>query len=90
LRAAKGPAIQLLEFHARTDMRPSTRDAGDDRAGWRTVLITADAGAAASKLGNASGRARPAVVSLADAPLGFRRGFAAEDPDGHRIQLRSR
>jgi hypothetical protein len=41
-------------------------------------------------LGNASGRARPAVVSLADAPLGFRRGFSAEDPDGHRIQLRSR
>ena len=90
LRAAKGPAIQLLEFHGRRDTRPSTRDAGDDRAGRRTVLITADAGAAASKLGNASGRARPAVVSLADAPLGFRRGFAAEDPDGNRIQLRSR
>jgi aquaporin Z len=28
------------------------------------------------------------VVSIADSPLGFRRGIAAEDPDGHGVQLR--
>jgi len=90
LRAAKGPAIQLLEYHERKDLRSSPRDVGDDRASWRTVLMTADASGAAGKLANASGAARPAVVSLADAPLGFRRGFAAEDPDGNGIQFRSR
>jgi catechol 2,3-dioxygenase-like lactoylglutathione lyase family enzyme len=90
LRAAKGPAIQLLEYREPRDAKRSPREAGDARVGWRTVLITADASAAAGKLGNASGGARPAVVSLADAPLGFRRGFAAEDPDGHELQLRSR
>jgi len=90
LRAAKGPAIQLHEYPGRKDVRSSPRNAGGDRARWRTVLITADAGAAAGKLGNAAGRARPAVVSLADVPLDFRRGFAAEDPDGHGLQLRSR
>jgi catechol 2,3-dioxygenase-like lactoylglutathione lyase family enzyme len=90
LRAAKGPAIQLLEYHERKDLRSSPRDAGDDRASWRTVLMTADASGAAGKLANASGAARPAVVSLADAPLGFRRGFATEDPDGNGIQFRSR
>jgi catechol 2,3-dioxygenase-like lactoylglutathione lyase family enzyme len=90
LRAAKGPALQLLEYPEPRDAKPSPRDAGDDRVGRRTVLITADASAAAGKLGNASGGTRPAVVSLADAPLGFRRGFAAEDPDGNELQLRSR
>jgi len=90
LRAAKGPAIQLLEYHERKDLRSSPRDVGDDRASWRTVLMTADASGAAGKLANASGAARPAVVSLADAPLGFRRGFATEDPDGNGIQFRSR
>jgi len=90
LRAAKGPAIQLLEHPEPGDAKPSPQSAGDDRVGRSTVLITADATAAAGKLGNASGGARPAVVSLADAPLGFRRGFAAEDPDGNGLQLRSR
>jgi len=26
---------------------------------------------------------------MADAPLGFRRGLAVDDPDGHGIQVRS-
>jgi catechol 2,3-dioxygenase-like lactoylglutathione lyase family enzyme len=92
LRAEQGPAIELLEYLAPRDGRPYPRDAmGNDLVRWRTLLVTTDADAAAAKLGASSGApARPAPVSTVDTPLGFRRGLATDDPDGHGIQLRAR
>jgi catechol 2,3-dioxygenase-like lactoylglutathione lyase family enzyme len=92
LRAAEGPAIELLEYLTPRDGRPYPRDTrGNDLVRWDTVLVTTSAEAAAAKLGAASApAARPVVVSIADSPLGFRRGLTAEDPDGHGVQLRAR
>lgn len=92
LRAAEGPAIELVEYLAPRDGRPSPRDTmGNDLVRWHTLLVTTDADAAAAKLGAAAGvAAGPALVSTADTPLGFRRGIRMEDPDGHGIQLRAR
>ena len=92
LRAAEGPAIELLEYLNPRDGRPYPRDTrGNDLIRWHTLLVTRDAETAAAKLGASSGpAARPVFVSIADSPLGFRRGLTAEDPDGHGVQLRAR
>ena len=92
LRAAKGPGVELLEYLTPRDGRPYPEDAtGDDLVRWRTLVVTKDAAAAATKLGAASDHSsRPVVVSLADPSAGFRRGIAIEDPDGHAVQLRAR
>ncbi len=91
LRAAEGPAIELLEYLTPRDGRPYPRDTmGNDLVRWHTLLVTTDAAAAAAKLGAAADvAARPALVSTAETPLGFRRGITTEDPDGHGIQLRA-
>jgi catechol 2,3-dioxygenase-like lactoylglutathione lyase family enzyme len=72
LRAAEGPAIELLEYLAPRDGRPYPRDTmGEDLVRWHTLLVTTDADAAAAKLGAASGvAARPTLVSTADTSLG--------------------
>lgn len=91
LRAAEGPAIELLEYLDPRDGRPFPPDTrGNDLVRWHTVLVTTDAEAAAAKLAAPGTATRPVVVSITDSPLGFRRGLAAEDPDGHRVQLRAR
>jgi catechol 2,3-dioxygenase-like lactoylglutathione lyase family enzyme len=92
LRAAEGPAIELVEYLAPRDGRPYPRDTmGEDLVRWHTLLVTTDAVAVAAKLGAASGvAAGPTLVSAADTPLGFRRGIRIEDPDGHGIELRAR
>jgi catechol 2,3-dioxygenase-like lactoylglutathione lyase family enzyme len=92
LRAAEGPAIELVEYLAPRDGRPYPRDTmGEDLVRWHTLLVTADVDAVAAKLGAASGlTTRPTLVSTADTLLGFRRGITTEDPDGHAIQLRAR
>jgi catechol 2,3-dioxygenase-like lactoylglutathione lyase family enzyme len=92
LRAAEGPAIELLEYLAPHDGRPYPGDTlGNDLVRWHTLLVTTDAEAAAAKLGAGSGVVPgPTLVSIADTPLGFRRGIRMEDSDGHGIQLRAR
>jgi len=92
LRAAEGPAIELLEYLAPRDGRPFPPDTrAPDLVRWHSLLLTPDAGAAAERLG-ASTRAtdRPVVVSMSGATLGFRQGFTVRDPDGHAVQLRAR
>jgi catechol 2,3-dioxygenase-like lactoylglutathione lyase family enzyme len=89
LRAVDGPAIELLEYLTPRDGRPYPRDTmGNDLVRWLTLLVATDADAAATKLRASGGPIRSGVVSIADSPLGFRRGIAAEDPDGHGVQLR--
>src|SRR6266849_2995720 len=92
LRAAEGPAIELLEYLAPRDGRPYPEDTmANDLVRWHTLLLTTDAEAAAARLGASAGtHARPAVVSISDTTAGFRRGIAVRDPDGHAGQLRAR
>jgi catechol 2,3-dioxygenase-like lactoylglutathione lyase family enzyme len=92
LRAAEGPGIELLEYLNPRDGRPHPRDTrGNDLVRWHTLLVTSNAEAAAAKLGALFPTgARPVFASIADGSLGFRRGLAAEDPDGHGVQLRAR
>jgi len=76
LRAAEGPAIELLEYLDPRDGRPYPRDAmRDNLARWRTVLVTTDAEDAAARLG---------------AARGVRGALTAEDPDGYEVELRAR
>jgi len=92
LRAAEGPAIELLEYLAPRDGRPYPPDTmANDLVRWHTLLLTADAESAAAKLGvSTEAPARPGLVPISAASLGFRRGFTAGDPDGHGVQLRAR
>src|SRR5207249_8597444 len=74
LRAAEGPAIELLEYLNPRDGRPFPPDTrAPDLVRWHSLLLTPDAGAAAERLG-ASTRAavRPVVVSMSGATLRFR------------------
>jgi catechol 2,3-dioxygenase-like lactoylglutathione lyase family enzyme len=93
LRAAEGPAIELLEYLAPRDGRPYPPDTMEnDLVRWHTLLWTADAESAAAALA-ARSRAdgRPRVVSIhSSPPLGFHRGFVVQDPDGHAMRLRTR
>jgi len=92
LRAAEGPAVELLEYLAPRDGRPFPADTrANDLVRWHSLLFTPDAEAAAERLG-ASTRAtgQPVVVSMSFGVLGFRQGFAARDPDGHAVQVRAK
>jgi catechol 2,3-dioxygenase-like lactoylglutathione lyase family enzyme len=92
LRAAEGPAIELLEYLAPRDGRPFPADTrANDLVRWHSLLLTPDAEAAAKRLG-ASTRAtgQPVVVSMSSGVLGFRQGFVARDPDGHAVQVRAK
>jgi len=92
LRAGEGPAIELQEYLAPRDGRPYPRDTmGNDLVRWQTLLVTADADAAAIKLAAVSEMSdRPAIISSSDAAASFRRWIALHDPDGHALQLRAR
>ena len=92
LRAAEGPAIELLEYLAPRDGRPYPPDTmANDLVRWHTLVLTSDAESAAETLGvSTKAHARPGVVPISDASLGFRRGFTTSDPDGHGVQLRAR
>ena len=80
----------MVEHPAARDGRPDPRAAmASDVVRSRTLLVTGDAVAAATRIGSSTGGSRPIVVAMADAPLGFRRGLAVDDPDGHGIQVRS-
>jgi hypothetical protein len=91
LRAAEGPAIELLEYLAPLDGRPYPPDTMEnDLVRWHTLLWTADAESAAAKLGVSPGaHARSGVVSMSDASRSLRRGFTTVDPDGHGVELRA-
>ena len=92
LRAAEGSAIELLEYLAPRDGRPYPPDTmANDLVRWHTLVLTSDAESAAETLGvSTKAHARPGVVPISDASLGFRRGFTTSDPDGHGVQLRAR
>ncbi|PYM95922.1 MAG: glyoxalase [Candidatus Rokuibacteriota bacterium] len=89
LRAAEGPAVELLEYLAPRGGRPYPGDVrANDLVRWHTLVLTRDAGAAAAVLG-ARAPVGPLATSLPDV-VGFRQGFTLRDPDGHALQLRAR
>jgi len=92
LRAAAGPAVELLEYLTPRDGRPYPGDArANDLVHWQTIVTTPSSEAIYQAL--RAGRhalVSPRVVALPDGPLGFREAFLARDPDGHALQFRSR
>jgi len=89
LRSAAGPGIELLEYLAPRDGRSPPADLrSNDLLSWRTRLRLADASGAYAEL-----RAErvqfvsPGPVELSDRKLGFTRGIAIRDPDGHGLEL---
>ncbi len=89
LRASTGPGVELLEYLAPRDGRPTPADLkANDLAHWHVQLVVADASAAYQ----VAREARVSLVSggaivLSDSRLGFRRGALIRDPDGHAAEL---
>ena len=90
LRAAAGPAIELLEYMAPRDGRPYPADSkANDIWHWQIHAITPNPDDAFNVL-------RPGKttyvssepVALPNKSLGFNKGLLIRDPDGHAILLR--
>jgi catechol 2,3-dioxygenase-like lactoylglutathione lyase family enzyme len=89
LRAAAGPAIELLEYLTPRDGRPMPVDArANDLMHWQTTVVT-------RRLESAVHTTRAVrapwisagVITLPERILGFTKGLLVRDPDGHVIQL---
>jgi catechol 2,3-dioxygenase-like lactoylglutathione lyase family enzyme len=89
LRAARGPGIELLEYLAPRDGRPTPVDLrANDIGHWQTTLVT-------ERLDPLLALARdhrltlvsPGSVDTVPLPLGFSAGALARDPDGHGMRL---
>jgi catechol 2,3-dioxygenase-like lactoylglutathione lyase family enzyme len=89
LKAAAGPAIELLEYLTPRDGRPYPADLrANDIAHWQTRLTTTNAEAAVGRLRGAGVPfVSPGLIGLPADELGFRRGALVRDPDGHAMQL---
>ena len=89
VRAASGPAIELLEYVAPRDGRPYPPDAhANDLVHWQTRLYTHALGSAWPALRARHGTfVSPGPVSLPDTLLGFRNALLMRDPDGHAMEV---
>ncbi len=89
LRAAAGPAIELLEYLAPRDGRPYPADArANDLIHWQTDLVTSATGAAMQRLRTArTTLVSPGDVTLAEPPPAFSAGLLVRDPDGHAMRI---
>jgi catechol 2,3-dioxygenase-like lactoylglutathione lyase family enzyme len=89
LRAADGPGIELLQYLAPSDGRPSPADLrANDLLHWQTTMTSTMPEDAESALARAGGmRVSPGVVTLPDESLGFRAGAVLRDPDGHAVRV---
>jgi catechol 2,3-dioxygenase-like lactoylglutathione lyase family enzyme len=90
LRAPAGPGIELLEYLAPRDGRPSAGIRGNDLAHWQTLLVSGDVGATAAALAGRFAPPPPTVVELGHPARPLRAAFVARDPDGHAVQVRAR
>jgi catechol 2,3-dioxygenase-like lactoylglutathione lyase family enzyme len=89
LRAASGPAVELLEYLNPRDGRPYPADLrANDLTHWQTRLLS-------PSVDDVTGAMRSAgvpfvstgLVTLPGDSLGFSRGALVRDPDGHAMQL---
>ena len=91
VRAAEGPAIELVEYLGLRDTRayPSSI-APADLAGPQALLLTADTDAAATRIAATSKtRPRPMIVPISDTRAGAKSRLVVRDPDGHGVELRA-
>jgi catechol 2,3-dioxygenase-like lactoylglutathione lyase family enzyme len=89
LRAGDGPGIELLEYLAPRDGRPTPPDLhANDVAHWQTTLLTQT-----PERINDLIRLRifslvsPNVITLGSSPLAIGRAMLVRDPDGHGIRV---
>lgn len=89
LRAASGPAIELLEYLNPRDGRPYLADTrANDLVHWQTRMLAPSPDDLTGALRSAGVPfVSPGVVTLPGDMLGFNRGALARDPDGHAMQL---
>jgi catechol 2,3-dioxygenase-like lactoylglutathione lyase family enzyme len=89
LRAASGPAIELLEYLNPRDGRPYPADVrANDLTHWQTRLLAPSVDDAAGVMRSVGVPfVSPGVIALPDDSLGFNRGSLVRDPDGHAMQL---
>lgn len=92
LRAPAGPGIELLEYLAPRDGRPAPVDLrANDLSHWQTTLLTSVPERIFELLGlRVFSLVSPAVVTLSQPRLGFRRAVLVRDPDGHAMRLAAR
>jgi hypothetical protein len=89
LKAPAGPGIELLEYLAPRDGRPSPIDLrANDLAHWETTVVTQGL----DHLFEATDRrpyslVSPEAVQIDTGIAGFRRGALVRDPDGHGIRF---
>lgn len=92
LAGASGPGIEFLEYLSPQGGRPTPGDlAANDLAHWQTTLSidgpkSLDSLAARLRDGDVP-FVSPAIATLPNPELGFRRGFLVRDPDGHALQI---
>lgn len=87
LRAARGPAVEFLQYVQPKDGRPYPDDARtNDILHWQTTLVSRNAGELVATL-----RARGVrfVSDRADRPDAALREFIVRDPDGHAFKIMS-
>jgi hypothetical protein len=91
LRAAAGPGIELLEYLAPRDGRPSPVDIhANDIVHWQTTLIASDPERINDLLGQRLfSLVSPNVVAVPWPALGLQRAVLLRDSDGHGIRLAS-
>lgn len=89
VRAARGPAIEFLEYLAPRDGRPYPADAhANDLVHWQTRLETRGLDGVWRGLRKAQAPfVSPGPVTLPDTTLGFKSGLLVRDPDGHAMEV---
>jgi catechol 2,3-dioxygenase-like lactoylglutathione lyase family enzyme len=87
LRAGTGTGVELLEYRAPRDGRPTPPDLkANDIAHWQVTMTAAHL----ARLLEPSRRfslVSPDVTSLEAPALGFTRGVLVRDPDGHAVRV---
>jgi catechol 2,3-dioxygenase-like lactoylglutathione lyase family enzyme len=89
LTAGAGPGIELLDYMAPDDGRPTPADTrSNDLIGWQTRLRTSGVLATTKRmLAGTFAFVSPGIVGLTESALGFREGLLVRDPDGHRVMV---
>lgn len=89
LRAAKGPAVEFLEYITPRDGRKVPANAkANDLWRWHIRLRTGYLSETAARLkSRKTPFASTDMVTFPKEPLGFPRGFSSTDPDGHALLI---
>ena len=90
LRAAEGPGVELLQYLAPRDGRPTPLDLkANDLAHWQTTIV-GERPETLLRSQHGGGLVSPDVIAVDTARLGFSRGLMLRDPDGHAVRAVAR